>query len=126
MQIRRKDDRNNLVFSPVINFNRPPKSFKGINIYIGNLSQDITEDDLREAFGSFGRIENVKLIKDRESGEPKGFGFVEMPTLSEGRSAISSLNGTELKGQTLKVSEARSQSHNNRNNGGQTNGPRFY
>jgi RNA recognition motif-containing protein len=78
-----------------------------MNIYVGNLSRDATEDDLRAAFAAFGQVATVNIIKDRFSGEPRGFGFVEMPTRSEAQSAINSLNGKELKGRTLTVNEAR-------------------
>jgi RNA recognition motif-containing protein len=78
-----------------------------MNIYIGNLSYNISEDELGEAFRSFGQVETVKIIRDKYSGQSKGFGFVEMPSAEEARSAITDLNGKELKGRTLKVNEAR-------------------
>jgi len=77
------------------------------NIYVGNLSRDVTEDDLKEAFGAFGEIASVSVIKDKFSGESRGFGFVEMPSKDEAQSAIDGLNGTDLKGQSLNVNEAR-------------------
>jgi len=77
-----------------------------INIYVGNLSRDITEDNLKEAFEAFGEIASVSVIKDKFSGESRGFGFVEMPSKDEAQSAIDGLNGTDLKGQSLNVSEA--------------------
>ena len=76
-------------------------------IYVGNLSRDVTEDDLKEAFEAFGEIASVNVIKDKFSGEPRGFGFVEMPSKDEAQSAIDGLNGTDLKGQSLNVNEAR-------------------
>lgn len=78
-----------------------------MNIYVGNLSRDVTDEDLRKTFESFGSVESATVIKEKSSGESRGFGFVEMPTESEARSAISGLNSKELKGRTLSVSEAR-------------------
>ncbi|MEJ2102382.1 MAG: RNA-binding protein [Desulfobacterales bacterium] len=78
-----------------------------MNIYIGNLSYNISEDELGKAFGSFGQVETVKIIRDKYSGQSKGFGFVEMPSAEEARSAIAGLNAKELNGRTLKVNEAR-------------------
>ena len=81
-----------------------------MNVYVGNLSREVTEEDLREAFEAFGKVTSVTILKDRFSGEPRGFGFVEMPTKAEGLSAITGLEGKELKGRTLKVNEARPRS----------------
>jgi RNA recognition motif-containing protein len=78
-----------------------------VNIYVGNLSQDATEDDLRQAFEAFGQVESVNVVKDKFSGASRGFGFVEMPSKQEAQNAIDGMNGKELKGQTVKVSEAR-------------------
>ena len=78
-----------------------------MNIYVGGLSHTVTEDDLREIFEAFGEVRSVSIIKDKGSGEPRGFGFVEMPATSEAQSAINELDGTELKARALKVSEAR-------------------
>jgi len=78
-----------------------------MNIYVGNLSYEVTEEDLRQAFEGFGQVESVKIIKERFSGESKGFGFVEMPDRAQADSAITGLSGKELKGRTLNVSEAR-------------------
>ena len=109
MQITRKDDRNSISYFHHYNVNNHTKAVvRKLNIYIGNLARDVTEEDLRETFSAYGKITDVKVIKDRDSGEPKGFGFVEMPTDSEARSAIKNLNGTVLKGQTVKVSVAKS------------------
>ncbi|MER3447539.1 MAG: RNA-binding protein [Candidatus Dadabacteria bacterium] len=80
-----------------------------MNIYVGNLSRDVTEDDLRQAFGGFGQITSVNIIKDKFSGQSRGFGFVEMPGRAEAQAAIAGLNGKELKGRTLNVNEARPQ-----------------
>lgn len=114
MQITRKDDRNNLSYFHHYGVNNPTKTtVRKLNIYVGNLAREVTEEDLRETFSAYGKITDVKVIKDRESGEPKGFGFVEMPALSEARSAIKNLNGTILKGQTVKVSVAKSRISSN-------------
>ena len=78
-----------------------------MNIYVGNLSGEATEDDLRQAFEAFGQVESVNLIKDKFTGEPRGFGFVEMPSKNEAQKAIDELNGTDLKGRTINVNEAR-------------------
>jgi cold-inducible RNA-binding protein len=81
-----------------------------MNIYVGNMSREVTKDDLLEAFEEFGQVESVKIITDRVSGESRGFGFVEMPAEAEAQSAINGLNGKELKGETLNVNEARPRS----------------
>jgi RNA recognition motif-containing protein len=78
-----------------------------MNIYVGNLLREGTEDDLRKAFEAFGQVTSVKIITDRDTGDSKGFGFVEMPNQQEAKSAISGLDGKDLKGRTLKVNEAR-------------------
>jgi RNA recognition motif-containing protein len=93
-----------------------------MNIYVGNLSFEVTEQDLQQAFEAFGQVESVKIIKDKYSGESKGFGFVEMPAKGEAESAINDLNGKELKGRALKVSEARPRSETRR--GGRRGGER--
>ena len=78
-----------------------------MNIYVGNLSYDATEDDLRKAFEDFGSVDSVKIITDRYTGRSKGFGFVEMTNDDEAKTAISDLNDKEFKGRNLKVNEAR-------------------
>lgn len=78
-----------------------------MNIYVGNLSREVTEEDLRQAFKAFGEVASATVIKDKFSGESRGFGFVEMPAKAEAQAAIEGLNGKELKGQTLNVNEAR-------------------
>jgi RNA recognition motif-containing protein len=77
-----------------------------MNIYVGNLSFTVTEDDLRTAFQAFGTVEKAAIITDKMSGQPRGFGFVEMPNKDEAVKAISGLNGKDLKGRNLKVNEA--------------------
>jgi RNA recognition motif-containing protein len=96
-----------------------------MNIYAGNLSREVTEEDLRQAFEAFGQVESAAIIKDKYSGESKGFGFVEMPAKAEGQSAINGLNGKELKGGTLNVNEARPRSEGRRGGGGGGGGRRF-
>jgi len=78
-----------------------------MNIYVGNLSFEATEQDLQEIFEAFGEVTSVKVIKDKYSGQSKGFGFVEMAEKGDGESAINSLKDKELKGRKLNVNEAR-------------------
>lgn len=78
-----------------------------MRIYVGNLSYDATDEDLRTTFEDFGEVESATIIKDKFSGKSKGFGFVEMPSDEEAQSAIEGLNGQELKGRKLNVNEAR-------------------
>jgi len=95
-----------------------------MNIYVGNLSHEVTEEDLRQAFEAFGQVTSVNIIKDKYSGEPRGFGFVEMPTKAEAQSAITGLNEKELKGRTLNVNEARPRSEGRRGGGRRGGGRR--
>jgi len=78
-----------------------------VNIYVGNLSAETGEEDLREAFKSFGEVTSVSIIKDKYSGESRGFAFVEMSKKEEALKAIAGLSGTEVHGRTLNVNEAR-------------------
>ncbi len=78
-----------------------------MNIYVGNLSKDVTEDDLRGLFSKYGNIKEIKVIKDSYSGESKGFGFLEMPGSAEAQKAMNELNTRELKGKKITVNEAR-------------------
>ncbi len=96
-----------------------------MNLYVGNLSRDVTNEDMQQAFEPFGQVTTVNVIKDRYSGESRGFGFVEMPDKSEAQAAISDLNGHELKGQEITVSEARPRSDKRRGGGGGGGGGRF-
>jgi len=98
-----------------------------MNIYVGNLSTEVTEEDLQQAFGAFGQVTSAKIITDKYSGMSRGFGFVEMSKKAEAESAISGLNGTELKGQTLTVNEARPRTDRNRGRGrsGRGGGQRY-
>jgi RNA recognition motif-containing protein len=78
-----------------------------MNIYVGNLSYGMSEQELRDAFGAYGDVASVKILTDRETGRSRGFGFVEMPNQSEGEAAITQLNGKEVGGRVLRVNEAR-------------------
>ena len=85
-----------------------------MNIYVGNLPHEATEENLKEAFEAFGAVETVKVIKDNYTGRSKGFAFVEMPAKAEAQSAIEGLNGKDLKGRSINVSEARPRSEGRR------------
>lgn len=78
-----------------------------MNIYVGNLSYNMSEGELRDAFGAFGEVSSVKILMDRETGRSRGFGFVEMPNQSEAETAIVQLNGKDLGGRALRINEAR-------------------
>jgi len=78
-----------------------------MRIYVGNLSYEVTEEELRQEFMAFGEVESVSIITDKYSGRPKGFGFVEMQSDSEAQAAIAALNGKSLKDRTLTVNTAR-------------------
>lgn len=78
-----------------------------MNIYVGNLSHDVTDDDLRKEFEAFGQVASARVIKDKFSGESRGFGFVEMPSKEEATAAITGLEERELKGRKINVNEAR-------------------
>ncbi|MHC4463461.1 MAG: RNA recognition motif domain-containing protein [Planctomycetota bacterium] len=78
-----------------------------MNIYVGNLSPETTEDDLRQTFESFGQVISAKILRDRVTGESNRFGFVGMPVSDEGQAAISQLNGKNVKGHAIKVEEGR-------------------
>jgi len=104
-----------------------------MNIFVGNLAHDVSEEELRSAFSEFGQVSKVTILKDKFSGEPRGFGFVEMPAKAEAQAAINRMNQKELKGRALNVNEARPQAErsggggsgrrgggwNNRGRGGQ-------
>jgi len=77
-----------------------------MNIYVGNLSYSMSEDELRAAFAAHGEVSQVKILTDRETGRSRGFGFVEMPNHSEGEAAVNQLNGKEVGGRALRVNEA--------------------
>jgi RNA recognition motif-containing protein len=89
-----------------------------MNIYVGNLLRDLSENELREAFQAYGTVQSASIIKDKFSGDSRGFGFVEMPNREEALKAISALNGRDLRGRTINVNEARPRSDNSRSGGG--------
>jgi len=89
-----------------------------MKIYVGNLSYEVTEDELSAEFGTYGRVESVAIPADKFSGRPKGFGFVEMPTKSEAEAAIAGLNGKSLRDRTIVVNEARPRTDNRGGGGG--------
>jgi cold-inducible RNA-binding protein len=91
-----------------------------MNIYIGNMSYETTEEQLRQAFQGFGQVSTVKVIMDRDSGQPKGFAFVEMPASNEATAAISGLNGKEMNGRALSVNQAKPREEGG-NRGGTSN-----
>lgn len=94
-----------------------------MNIYVGNLSFKAGEEDVRQAFAAYGTVASVAIIKDKMTGDSRGFGFVEMPNGSEGQAAIAALNGKELMGRTLTVNEARPRTDSGPRTGGM-GGPR--
>ena len=93
-----------------------------MNIYVGNLSYEVTEEELKQAFEAFGEVESAKIIKDKYTNRSKGFGFVEMPDNAHGESAINDLNDTDLKGRTLKVNKARPRTESRGGRGGYDGG----
>ncbi len=86
-----------------------------MNIYVGNLSYEVTEEDLKKTFETFGDVDSAKVIKDKYTGRSKGFGFVLMPDKAKAMSAIQGLNGKDLKGRSLNVNEARPRPEGRRN-----------
>ena len=88
-----------------------------MNIFIGNLAHEVTEEDLRTEFAVFGTVSSVAIIKDKFSGQPRGFAFVEMPDKEEGQAAVAGLKGKVLKDRTMDVSEAQPRT-NSRGRGG--------
>jgi RNA recognition motif-containing protein len=100
-----------------------------MKIYVGNLSYETTEEDLRQEFGAFGEVKSVNIMADKYTGQTRGFGFVEMASVSEGQAAITGLDGKELKDRTLNVNAARPRSdsrgggsYGNRRRGGPSRG----
>jgi len=88
-----------------------------MDIYVGNLSYDVSEENLRQAFGAFGQVSSARIVKDKYGGQPRGFGFVEMPDRAEAQAAIQNLNGKELLGQQMNVNEARPRTGQGRSGG---------
>lgn len=89
-----------------------------MNIYVGNLLRDLSENELREAFQAYGTVQTASIIKDKFSGDSRGFGFVEMPNREEALKAIAALNGRDLRGRTINVNEAKPRSEGSRSGGG--------
>jgi cold-inducible RNA-binding protein len=88
------------------------------NIFVGNLSFTATEDGVRSMFEAYGTVDRVSIVTDRDTGQPKGFGFVEMTNDAEAERAISELNGTELNGRALTINEARPKTERSGGGGG--------
>lgn len=97
-----------------------------MNIYVGNLAWAVGDEELKQAFGSYGEVASATVIKDKFTGQSRGFGFVEMPNSAEGQAAITALDGFELKGRALKVNEARpaERREDRGGGGGGSRGPR--
>ena len=95
-----------------------------MNIYVGNLSYEATEDDVRNAFAAFGQIASVAVIKDRMTGRSKGFGFVEMQDNAQAQAAIAGLNSKDLKGRPMNINEARPRGEGGAGGGGGGGGGR--
>jgi RNA recognition motif-containing protein len=102
-----------------------------MNIYIGNLAPDTTEDEVKEAFAAFGDVASVKIIRDGATGESRGFGFIEMPSEDQARAAITEMNGKEIKGSPIHVEQGRAKAAptgfgggGGRRPGGDRGGPR--
>jgi len=91
-----------------------------VRIYVGNIAREVTDDDLRGAFAAFGQVESAMVLKDKFTGESRGFGFVEMLAASEAQAAINGMNGKSLKGRNLNVNEARPREDNRGGGGGAT------
>jgi RNA recognition motif-containing protein len=91
-----------------------------MNIYVGNLSFDITQDELEQAFAAHGEVASASVIEDKYTGRSRGFGFVEMPKSDEARVAIEQMNGVDLKGRQLNVNEAKPRNDKPRNGGGRS------
>ena len=89
-----------------------------MNIFVGNLARDVTEEELRAAFSEFGAVDKVSVLKDKFTGEPRGFGFVEMPSKAEAEAAINGMNQKELNGRSLNVNEARPKTERGPGGGG--------
>jgi RNA recognition motif-containing protein len=88
-----------------------------VDIYVGNLSYDVTDETIKQAFESFGEVTSARVIKDKYTGRSRGFGFVEMPVQSQAQTAIKSLNGKEILGKQISVNEARPRAEQGRTGG---------
>ena len=98
-----------------------------MNIYVGNLSYDVTDETIKQAFESFGQVISARIVKDKYTGESRGFGFVEMPEQAQAQAAIKGLNGKELLGKQMSVNEARPRTDRGRSGGqgGYQRGPGY-
>jgi RNA recognition motif-containing protein len=96
-----------------------------MNIYVGNLAFEVTDDELRQLFAAYGDVDTASVIKDRFSGESRGFGFVEMPSREDAMAAIAALNGTDLHGRNITVNEARPKTPRQGGGGGGRGGRRY-
>ena len=96
-----------------------------MNIFVGNLAFTATADEVRQLFEGYGTVETVNILMDRDTGRPRGFGFVEMPNGTEARAAIAGLNGKDLGGRSLTVNEARPREEGGGQRGGPRRGPRW-
>jgi RNA recognition motif-containing protein len=97
-----------------------------MDIYVGSLPYDVTEDDLKQAFQVFGNVESVNIVKDKFTGKSKGFGFVRISSPEEAQAAIDGLNGKEFRGRTLSVNKARPKSEGRPGNQGREGGGRRF
>lgn len=97
-----------------------------MRIYVGNLSYDVTEEDLRKEFSAYGNVGSISIITDKYSGRPKGFAFIEMPAISEGQQAITNLNGKNLRERILSVSAAKERTEQRGSSYGSNRGGSFY
>lgn len=88
-----------------------------MKIYVGNLSYGVTEQDLRKEFETFGKVDSISVVTDRDTGRPRGFAFVEMPTVSEGQAAVTGINGKNINDRTVVVNEARARTDNRNSRG---------
>jgi len=95
-----------------------------MNIFLGNLARDVTEEDIRAEFAPFGEVTSVSIIKDKYSGQPRGFAFVEMANKDEGAAAIAALKGKQLKERTLDISESMPRDKHGGGGGGRFGGKR--
>jgi len=113
---KRSGDRGRIVYSL---FEEKESSMR---IYVGNLSTDVTDEDLRTEFAAFGQVDTASVIKDRFRDVSRGFAFVEMPVEEEGKAAITALHGKQMKGRSMDVNEARPREQ--RHSGGRSGGRR--
>jgi len=95
-----------------------------MHIFVGNLAFTATEAEVRQLFEGYGTVDTIRLLTDRETGQPRGFGFVEMSDATQARAAIAGLNGTNLGGRSLTVNEARQREEGGGSRGGPRRGPR--